>query len=279
MTMKRKLINWLDQPGKRTLLARLATRYARRKTGLDVELFFDEAWIHRSDDYFLAESSTFYWNADQLAQWKPQLDDVLDMHRDWWFFQHQVNPGDIIVDIGAGVGEDALLFSKQVGPQGRVVSVEAHPVTFRLLEKTCRLNHLAHNTTCVHGALMDKAGTVSIESRADGKSTIGTASGIDVPAFSLDELCAQQSIPHIDFLKINIEGAERFAIHGMDRMIAKTHALCIACHDFRGDEGDFYRTKRLVCDFINANGFKIALREQHSDPWVRDHVYGIRLTR
>jgi FkbM family methyltransferase len=276
MTLQRKLINWLDQPGKRTLLASLATRYARLKTGLDVELFFDEAWIHRADDVYLAESLTFYWNADQLSQWKSKLGDVLDMHREWWFFQHQVKPGDIIVDIGAGAGEDALLFSKEVGLRGRVVAVEAHPITFRLLEKTCRLNRLTHNTTCVHGALMDGAGTVSIESRADGKSTVGARSGIDVPSFSLDELCVLQRIPHIDFLKINIEGAERFAIQGMGHMITKTRALCIACHDFRGDEGDFYRTKELVCDFITANGFKIVLREQHPDPWVRDHVCGVR---
>ena len=50
-------------------------------------------------------------------------------------------PKAAILDIGAGVGEDTLAFSKDVGPGGRVLSVEAHPGTFRMLEKTCAQCH------------------------------------------------------------------------------------------------------------------------------------------
>jgi hypothetical protein len=31
-----------------------------------------------------------------------------------------------------------------------------------------------------------------------------------------------------------------------------------------------------VTDFLKTNGFTVSVREQHSDPWVRDHVYGVR---
>src|SRR5258708_674751 len=102
MTLQRQLINLLDRPGFRPLLAFLATRYARWQTGLDVGLFYDGAWIHRADDYYLAEALPFYWNAAQLRAWKPQLADILAMPREWWFYYYQPRVGDIIVDIGAG---------------------------------------------------------------------------------------------------------------------------------------------------------------------------------
>jgi FkbM family methyltransferase len=282
MTIHRKIINLMDRPGLRRALACVATGYAKRKTGLDVRIFYDgEAWTRQVGAYYLAESATFDWSAFKIAGWKENLGDLLDMYRDWWFFMYRPKEGDVIVDIGAGIGDDAIAFSKAVGRFGRVLSVEAHPATFRLLQKNCRYNHL-DNTTCVHQALMDKTCMVSIDDRTNYKAntinqtTDHVPSSHEVPACSFDELCAQQNIHKIDFLKMNIEGAERLAIHGMQNTIKNVSQLCIACHDFIGEHNDFYRTKQLVTDFLKTNGFTVSVREQHPDPWVRDHVYGVR---
>jgi hypothetical protein len=43
MTLSRRLINVLDHPGFRPVLGALVTQYARSKTGLDVELVYDDA--------------------------------------------------------------------------------------------------------------------------------------------------------------------------------------------------------------------------------------------
>jgi FkbM family methyltransferase len=283
MTPQRRLIKLLDRPGLRPLLASLASRYAKTRTGLDVEVFYDGAWIRRARDRYLAESLTFDWNAAQIAGWKDDLADVLDMYRDWWFYRYQPRRGDAVVDIGAGIGEDAIVFSEAVGPSGRVLSVEAHPVTFRLLELNCRYNRLV-NTTPVHRALMDRAGTVYIENRAGHKGNTVTRAGngtssSPVAGCTLDELCAEHQIERIDFLKLNIEGAERLAIGGMRRMIQRTRHVCIACHDFLAEQNEFYRTKAAVVEFLRRHDFEIFLREQHPEPWVRDHVYGVRRTQ
>ena len=280
MTLARQLIHGLDRRGLRPILACLASQYARNKTKLDVRIFYDNAWVRRAGDCYLAESMTFDWSAAQIAGWKVNLGEVLEMYHDWWFYRYQPKAGDIVVDIGAGIGEDAILFSKEIGNQGRILSVEAHPTTFRLLKATCRYNQLS-NTTPVHRALMDKAGTVYIENRTGYKGNAitlvgGDASPFAVSACSLDELCAEHHIEHISFLKMNIEGAERLAIQGMRRMIQYTNSICIACHDFLGAQNESYRTKATVVDFLRSNGFSIALREQHPEPWVRDHVYGTR---
>jgi FkbM family methyltransferase len=41
------------------------------------------------------------------------------------------------------------------------------------------------------------------------------ALGLAVPAVTLDELCRTYEIKNINFLKMNIEGAERHALFGM----------------------------------------------------------------
>jgi len=279
MTPQRGLIRFLDRPGGRRLLAYLATRFICQKTGLDVRLFYDGGWIRQMGDYFLAESSTFDWTAAQISAWLANMVDVFEMHRDWYFHQYEPREGDVVLDVGAGVGEDTILLSEAVGARGRVLAVEAHPETFRLLQKTCRYNRL-ENTVCVQRAIMDKAGSVHIESRSAHKgNTIALAPAIashQVPACSLDELCAEHGITRIDFLKMNIEGAERFAIAGMRRIIEQTRAVCIACHDFLADQNEFYRTQALVVDFLRTNGFSVTVREQHPEPWTRHHVYGIK---
>ena len=50
--------------------------------------------------------------------------------------------GDLYVDIGANVGYFTLLASHLVGKSGKVLSVEADPVTFEELLKNLELNRL-----------------------------------------------------------------------------------------------------------------------------------------
>src|ERR1022692_2467990 len=118
MTLYRRIIKQLDRPGLRHLLGYAATAYARRKTGLDVHIFYNEAWTRRVGTCYLAESATFDWDAHKIAGWKKDLDDLLHMYRDWWFYQYKPKEGDVIVDIGAGIGDDAMVFSQAVGKQG-----------------------------------------------------------------------------------------------------------------------------------------------------------------
>lgn len=280
ITPQRRFIQFLDRPGGRWMLAFLSTRYARRKTRQDVEVFYSGAWFRRSGADCLASGPTFFWNKNQITNWKPGMEDVLEQVRGWWFHRYQPREGDIIVDVGAGLGDEVLLFSRAVGAGGRLLAIEAHPATFGLLQKTCSYSRLA-NTTCVHCAVADKAGTVFIDTRAFyAENTISLTKPDErahpVQAASLDESCAQYKIDHINFLKMNIEGAERLAIKGMRRMIQKTDKVCIACHDFLAEQNDFYRTREIVMDFLLENGFDVEYREGHPEPWTRDHVHAAR---
>ena len=78
---------------------------------------------------------------------------------------------------------------------------------------------------------------------------------------------------------MNIEGAERLAIRGLEGIIERTRHVCIGCHDFLADDGgsEQMRTKELVREFLVEHGFRVTTRDDAADPWTRDYVYGVNV--
>jgi FkbM family methyltransferase len=267
----------LDRPGGRTLLGALASWFASRETTDTSKVFYDGVWIQRFGDDFIATGKrfTFTHASAHEAQMKRCAE--------FWFNLYRPEPGDVIIDVGGGIGLDTVVFSRAVGERGRVLSIEAHPETFRLLEKTAQWNHLSNVTLC-HSAVVDKARPVFLEDKEDHE--VNTVSLEWTPGrrtetidgMTLDDLCQRHGIHQVNFLKMNIEGAEVLALEGMKQMITRTQAVCIACHDFLRGERTELRTRGLVISFLKTYGFAIVTRDEDRRPYVRDHVHGYRAT-
>ncbi len=58
-------------------------------------------------------------------------------------------PGDLVVDVGSGIGLSTLFFSRLVGPQGRVVAIEPQRVLFQNLCGNLAINGLT-NTDAIN---------------------------------------------------------------------------------------------------------------------------------
>jgi FkbM family methyltransferase len=196
-----------------------------------------------------------------------------------FLYEYVPQGGDVVFDIGAGVGTEMLLFSRLVGPSGRVVSVEAHPRTYGRLADLCKANSLG-NVTPLQLAVSDADGVIAISNLDNHlRNTVLEADGdrIEVPARRIDTLAGELGIDRIDLLKMNIEGAERQAIQGLGEVLASTRHVCISCHDFLADDGgtEELRTKGVVCDFLVERGFRVITRGDAPDPWTRDCVYAV----
>jgi FkbM family methyltransferase len=278
MNLRRTVVDAVDRPGGRAALAALSTRLARRGTELDVQVLYDRAWVHRIGSTYVPVSDRFEYRRD----WDSALATMLDPIAENWFFAYRPREGDTIVDVGAGDGLDSLVFSRAVGAGGRVLAVEAHPTTFVLLEQTCRLNGLA-NVTPLQYAAMDRPGTVTLAEEgshrdfysifANGNGN-GSVARKQVPGATLDHLC--RDLERVDFLKMNIEGAERYALQGAGDVLARTSHVCVACHDFVSERDAELATKAFVVEFLREYGFEVVLREDHALPWARDHVHAVR---
>jgi FkbM family methyltransferase len=281
MSLKRNIVRLLDRPGGRRILGAVATRVARRQTGTDVTVFYDGLWTHRVGSYYFPDGRRFNYYGNDLASWRDQAQTYLTTARDYWMRHYRPAPGDVIIDVGAGQGEDVLAFAEAVGPTGKVIALEAFPGSCEILKRFCELNRLS-NTTVLNVALMDKPGSVSmVESDTWSGNAVyfcDGAGGARVPAMTLDAVCAAQGVEQVAFLKMNIEGAERFALPGVEPMIDRVGTICVACHDFRADRGDGeeFRTRAFVERFLTEHGFRLARRPDDPRPSVRDHVFGLR---
>jgi FkbM family methyltransferase len=260
--------NLLKKRFGREMTGILATIYSFFKFKKSCHIFYDNAWIHKCHDGTIVDTELNF----------NSISDMIKESSDYWFHIYKPTRGDIIIEVGAGTGNDTLLFSNIVGSLGKVIAIEAHPETFLCLAKMCKYNNLK-NTVLHNCAITDREMGVLIgDSSNNLRNTIlNQKKGIEIQGTTLDKLLGNHNIEYISFLKMNIEGAEKLAIKGMKNTLKKTKFICIACHDFlnkRNGQRNM-QTKELIIDFLEKNGFEIFTRNTDERDWVRDHVHGI----
>lgn len=192
------------------------------------------------------------------------------------FWDYLPKRGDVALVVGAGLGHETSTLARLVGPTGRVYAFEANPRTFADLERLCELNGWT-NVEPVHAAISNESGEVTIsndDDRASNDIFRGEDEGTVVEAFSLDDFARARHLEHIDFMTMNIEGAERLAVDGMSAIAPSIDHLCISCHDFLGVEEK--ATKAYVLARLRAQGFAVRERSDDPHPIIRDFVYGRR---
>jgi FkbM family methyltransferase len=129
------------------------------------------------------------------------------------FLRSHAPVGGVFVDVGANVGTYAMALARHVGPAGKVIAIEPHPVTFARLA----FNRTAsgfNQVDLVAAAASDSDGELLIETDGDnlGASHIATgaatANAVKVPALRLQRILQEAGISNVDALKIDVEGFE-----------------------------------------------------------------------
>ena len=131
-------------------------------------------------------------------------------------------PGDVVMDVGAHVGFFTLRAAKMVGEEGLVVAVEPEPHNFSLLVKNIRLNGLG-NVVAVRCALSDREGIAELHICGSysvchtmrpelfDHDYVGT---LEVPTTTMDSLVRGLGLDRLDFIKMDVEGAELLVLRG-----------------------------------------------------------------
>lgn len=283
MSYTRTLIRLLDRPGGRLLLGKIATRAVQRETGDDIEIsYVNGLWTRRVGSDFFPDSPSFNYTHADFENSLRQMELYASDTKEYWLRHYTPGQGDVIMDVGAGRGEDTVTFSRAVGPAGRVLAIEAHPLSFAILKNFCRLNRLT-NVKPLHLALMDKPGAVRLAQSPSSwtENSVVSHNGsplVEVSAETMDALCTREGIHDIAFLKMNVEGAESYALLGMKRVMPCVRQICVACHDFRAEmgHGEQFRTRAFVERFLTDHGFTLASRPDDPRGYVRDHLFGLR---
>ena len=142
---------------------------------------------------------------------------------------HGVKPGDVVLDCGADIG----VFTRTALSRGArlVVAIEPAPSSIEALRRTFQ-REIAEGRVIVYPkGVWDRVDTLDLE-----VSNGGTMSGsslvthdelrpgkIKVPLTTIDLLVEDLKLPAVNFIKMDIEGAEKWALRGAAQTIKKFH--------------------------------------------------------
>lgn len=122
-----------------------------------------------------------------------------------------LKPGDTFLDAGSHIGFYSLALSSTVGPNGRIIAIEAHPQTFARLKQHLQLNEIK-NVVPIQCGLSDKIETLKLGETA-GNSGANSflrqdSHGIDISCKPLLDVLNELNVHQIHGAKFDIEGFE-----------------------------------------------------------------------
>lgn len=162
-----------------------------------------------------------------------------------------------ILDLGANVGYTAAHFSA-LFPNARVVAVEMDEKNFRL---ACENTKGFSGCQMIHGAVSSVNGTLTYGGdREDGfhllpRDALIPPNAKHVRSLTMTTLCNEAKLDRIDFLKMDIEGAEHALFSSDTSWLDKVYHAKIEIHDAQ----DF----TLVASVLKTHGFESAKDTHH----------------
>ena len=175
---------------------------------------------------------------DGLDQWATPLGPIWTVHADTILpflmseqardiyepAGHQVRPGDIVLDCGANVGS----FTRTALSRGArlVVAIEPAPNTIRALRRNFEKEIVQGRVIVYPKGVWDHDDVLalSVDEGNQGSNSVVLAGGstkVQVPLTTIDKIAAELQLPRVDFIKMDIEGAEKQAIAGGANTIRK----------------------------------------------------------
>lgn len=142
----------------------------------------------------------------------PYVDDKFDM---------STQGGDIVIDCGANLGIFSAMSAARAG--NHVYAFEPIDESSRCLDK---VKKIYENISLCRYALSDFNGIVHMTNAANlGQNKIIEVSDeeniVSVPCTTIDSFVEVHRIPHVDFIKADIEGAERYMLMGARGVLKK----------------------------------------------------------
>lgn len=151
------------------------------------------------------------------------------------FVGRRLRPGGVFCDVGANIGRYTMQAAACVGPTGRVVAFEAHPLTFGFLRRNVDATGLP-GITAINAAVGRKAGEISMVFEpgdagsthvADGGPSRAGARAVTVPMVKLDDALGEAGIDRVDYLKIDVEGYELPVLQGARAVLERSPGIAV----------------------------------------------------
>ncbi len=180
----------------------ILNKFDLKEIGYDISLYFNELGIAID---FIIEQYAYKLNGKKIVG---------------------VDAGDVVFDVGGCWGDTALYFASKAGKDGQVFSFEFVPNNIELFNINTNLNpelqsrielirYPVSNTSHNQIYFKDAGPSSRIESQPFEGQTGSTTT------LTIDDFVAGHGLTKVDFIKMDIEGAESFALKGALETIRK----------------------------------------------------------
>ncbi len=150
-------------------------------------------------------------------------------------FSSMVQPGNVVLDIGANTGLYSIFLSRFIGQHGKIFAFEPDAETFQTLSDNLKINS-CNNVTTFNLALSDKESIIEMVSESTNDahlktgdafkyikevSSNGNSGDKTMKALRLDDIMEIRNGARIDYLKVDVEGAELLVFKGAVETLKK----------------------------------------------------------
>lgn len=239
-----------------------------RKAVIKVSIDADKDYRINANGLSYYSSSPFSWYDDISKQ----------LHERYY----TCKSGDNAIIVGVEDGLELVHFCNTCRP-GLVIAVEPSPDCIRRLWKLKLKNSLS-NLCIIHAAAGNRSdssvGMAKISSdRPDLSMRLSEIGESDsdcttVAMTTLEDIINREGVRRVDYLKINVEGAELMVLEGLGQYAREVRHLCVSCHDFISPS---LRTYDAVTDWLLKKDYSIHSASFVLErPWENYYIFAER---
>jgi len=150
-----------------------------------------------------------------------------------------------MIDAGAYIGDTAAYYLSKF-PELKVIALEPNPESYEMARNN--LEPYGERSFLINKGLYSNDELQNFSGSSTGASI--AASGIEIECATISSLFKEYSIPFLDILKMDIEGAEEAVFSSKPELwLGQVGLLMIEIHNLR--------TESLISCVLNENGFKM----------------------
>jgi FkbM family methyltransferase len=181
-------------------------------------------------------------------------------------YRKLIAPGSTVLDIGANIGAHTLPLAHHVGPNGKVIAIEATDYAFAKLNRNLALNpHLQQQCIAAQALLVADLNSaiepeiasswpLSGEEKTDTVLCGALRSTSSAEKCTLDSLVNRLNPSKIDWVKLDVDGHELSVLQGAQEMLRKHHPsifMEFAPYCYRDNPDSFHS----LIESLRANGY------------------------
>lgn len=242
-------------------------------------ILFDSSYNREHPIYALTRF--IRWNVFKLLNcnfhstlWGYKFKFWIKSHQSYWLYKNYyldtlefnfigsiIRPNDVVFDIGANIGIYSFWFSKCTNNNGKIYSFEPDEANMARFKYAIDLNNIK-SIYPQQIALSNTIGKAKFSIGLDEQNGLLNDTQVNVEQFkmvdtnTLDNFCTENSVDVINYLKMDVEGAEWFVLNGATSMLNQ-HKIKIIQLEINNQLLKYNISVKQLVDYMGSFGYKL----------------------